>query len=63
MATEETEVIQSLERTITKFQLMPSDNLGTITLTETRTDVNKKSNQRNFWNRAALPIISKPSCL
>lgn len=63
MATEEIEVIQRLERTIIKFQLMPSDNLGAITLTETRTDVNKKSNQRNIWNRAALPVISKPSCL
>ena len=63
MATEEIEVIQRLEKAIIKFQLMPSDNLGTITLTETRTDVNKKSNQRNFWNRAALSVSSKPSCL
>ena len=63
MATEEIEVIQRLDKAIIKFQLMPSDNLGTITLTETRTDVNKKSNQRNFWNRAALSVISKPSCL
>lgn len=63
MATEEIEVNQRLERTTVKFQLMSSDNLGAITLTETRTDVNKKSNQRNFWNRAALPVISKPSCL
>ena len=43
MATEEREVNQRLERTIIKFQLISSDNLGATTFTETRTDVNTNS--------------------
>lgn len=57
--TEEIVISQRIERTIIKFQLVSSGNLGAIIFTETTTDGNKKSNQRNFWKGVAPPIISK----
>lgn len=61
IATKEIEINLRLEKTIIKFQLDLSKYLRAIIVTETRTDISKKSNERNFWNGKTPAVISKPS--